>query len=92
MKRKLTLTIDGDVYEQMGELPRKVSISEVVSWVLRAMIEDVKPNGMSEDDFIKFMDNDPQGREVRKLLQEKIGPIIEKGKLIKNKVNSAKGK
>jgi predicted CopG family antitoxin len=78
MKKKLTLTIDDDVYEGIKELPRKVSISEVVSWVLRAMVEDVKPDGMTEDEFIRFMDNDPRGKEVRKFLQEKISPILEK--------------
>lgn len=39
MKKKLTLTIDGNVYDEIGELPRKVSISEAVSLFLRMMIE-----------------------------------------------------
>ncbi len=76
MKKKLTLTIDDDVYGLLGELPRKVSISEVVSWMLRMMVEDLKPNGMSEDEFIDYMDNDPRGREVRQYLKEKLGPIV----------------
>jgi len=76
MKKKLTLTIDDDVYEGIKDLPRRVSISEVVSWMLRAMVEDVKPGGMSEDEFIDFMDNDPRGKEVRVYMKEKLGPII----------------
>ncbi len=78
MKRKLTLTIDEDVYDWLGELPRKVSISEVVTWILRGMIEDVKPGGMSNEEFIKFMDSDPRGKDVRKYLQEKLGPMFDK--------------
>ena len=89
-KKKLTLTIDEEVYEGIQELPRKVSISEVVSWVLRAMIEDVKPGGMTEKEFIEFMDNDPRGKEVRKLLTEKLGPVMDKVDSVKEAVRSKK--
>ena len=80
MRKRLNLTVDEDVYEDIQSLsmPRNVSISEIVTWVLRAMAEDVKPGGKSEDEFIKFMDNDPRGKEVRKYLQDKIGPILDK--------------
>jgi len=94
MKKKLTLTIDDDVYEGLKELPRKVSISEVVSWMLRAMVEDVKPGGMSEDEFIDFMDTDPRGKEVRAYMKEKLGPIIKgvdsKVKAVKNAAKAKK--
>lgn len=76
MKKKLTLTIDPEVYDSLKHLPRGVSISEVVSWMLRAMVEDVKPGGMTEDEFLKFMDNDPRGHEVREYIREKLGPLV----------------
>lgn len=76
MKKRLNLTIDEDVHEGLKNLPRGVSISEVVSWILRAMVEDVKPGGMSEEEFFEFMDNDPRGHEVREYLREKLGPIV----------------
>jgi predicted CopG family antitoxin len=75
MKRKLTLSIDEEVYEQLGEIPRKVSISEVVSWMLKALVTDIK--GMSDEDFRKFIESDPRGKEVRKYLQEKMGPLLD---------------
>ena len=60
-KRKLTLSIDPVVYDQLGELPRKVSISEVVSLVLEFMIADVK--GISEEEFLKSVESDPRRKE-----------------------------
>ena len=76
--KKLTLTIDDEAYEAVGELPRKVSISKITSWLLRAIAEDIKPGGMTEDEFIKYMDNDPEGKVVREYLGEKLGPILRK--------------
>lgn len=74
-KKKLTLSIDRVVYDQLGELPRKVSISEVVSLVLEFMIADVK--GISEEEFLKSIENDPQRIEVRKYIQGKLGSLIQ---------------
>lgn len=90
MKKRVSFTVDKDVVETLKKVPREVSISEVVNWVLRSVFEDVKPNGMSEDEFIRFMDSDPRGREVRKFLQDKLGPIIEKGRKVKEKVTQVK--
>jgi len=73
-KKKLTLSIDPTVYDQLGELPRKVSISEVVSLVLEFMIADVK--GISEEEFLKSVDNDPHRSEVRKYIKGKLGSLI----------------
>jgi hypothetical protein len=87
MRKRLNLTVSGDVYEDIKFLPmpRGVSISELVSWILKAMAEDVKPGGMSEKEFIKYMDSDPRGREVRKYLQDKIGPILERAEGVRQK-------
>lgn len=76
MKRKLTLTIDEDVYTDMGELPRKVSVSEIVTWVLKGIITDIQ--GMPDEEFRKLMDSDPRGREVHAFLKGKLAPFVEK--------------
>ena len=78
MKKRMCFTVDEDVIEGLRLVPRGVSLSTVVTWVLRAMAEDVKPNGMTEDEFIKYMDSDPEGRAVREYLGEKLGPILKK--------------
>lgn len=89
MRKKITLSIDSEAYDGIKELPKKVSISEVVSWVVRSMVEGVKPNGMTPDEFIDYMDRDKRGREVRQYLKEKLGPILGpkelKGKLKKRR-------
>lgn len=90
MKKRVSFTVDEDVIERLKKVPREVSISEIVNWVLRAMFEDVRPGGMSEEEFIRFMDSDPRGREVRKFLQDKLGPILEKGREVKEKVTQVK--
>jgi predicted CopG family antitoxin len=76
MKKKLTLTIDEDVYAQLGELHRKVSVSEIVTWVLKAVITDIQ--GMPDEDFKKLMDSDPRGKEVHAYLRDKLGPLVDK--------------
>lgn len=76
MKKKLTLTIDEDVYDQLGELHRKVSVSEIVTWVLKAVITDIQ--GMPDEDFKKLMDSDPRGKEVHAYLKDKLGPLVDR--------------
>ncbi len=90
MKKKLTLSIDEDAYDDMGEIPRKISMSEIVTWLARAFVTDLK--GMSDEEFRKYMDNDPSGREVRKYLQEKLLPIIDKVDDVKKTLKPKKGK
>ena len=76
MRRKLTLTIDPVIYEKLGDLPRRVSVSAVLSVVLKALISDAK--GMSDEDFLKLVDKDPSDRELHLYLQDKLGPYLEK--------------
>lgn len=76
MRRKLTLTIDPDIYEKLGDLPRRVSVSAVVSVVLKALMSDAK--GMSDEEFLKWVDKDPETRELHLLLQDKLVPYLEK--------------
>lgn len=90
MKKKLTLSIDEDAYDDMGEIPRKISMSEIVTWIARAFVTDLK--GMSDEEFRKYMDNDPSGREVRKYLQDKLLPIFDKVDDVKKTLKPKKGK
>ncbi len=76
MKKRVTFTVDEDVYEGLNKMPRGVSVSEMVSWFLKALITDMQ--GMSDEEFKKLMESDPRGREVRKYLRKKIGPAFDK--------------
>jgi predicted CopG family antitoxin len=42
VRKKITLTIDSDVYDNLEELPRKVSVSEFVNLMLKGYIETFK--------------------------------------------------
>ena len=75
MKKRVTFTVDEDVYEGLKQVPRGVSVSEIVSWLLRAVITDIQ--GMSDEKFKKFMENDPRGKEVRNYLQDKLLPFFD---------------
>lgn len=79
MKRRLNLTIDADVYDALQELPRRVSVSEVVSWVLKSVAEDFKRHGFKTDaEYIQWLESTPDGRDYRDRLTEHWGPGIKK--------------
>jgi len=65
----------GQIFLAVKQVPRGVSVSEIVSWLLRAVITDIQ--GMSDEEFRKFMENDPRGKEVRKYLQDKLLPFFD---------------
>lgn len=79
MRKKLTLTIDSDVYDMIKELPRKVSISEVVSFVLKAMYQDLKKGReLTQEEMDAWIESSPELKEFRERLQEHWGPGIRK--------------
>lgn len=66
MKKKITLTIDDDVYDKLGEIPRKVSVSEVTSWFLRIFVDEVKlGRGLTDREITKLMTSTPEGEDFR---------------------------
>jgi len=79
MRKKLTLTIDSDVYDVIKELPRKVSISEVFSYIMKAMYQDIKKGGeLSQDELQAWIDSDPKLRDFQERLIEHWGPGAER--------------
>ena len=75
MKKRVAFSVDEDVYDGLKQDPRGISVSEVVNWLLRALITDIQ--GMPDEEFRKFMENDPRGKEVRKYLQDKLLPFFD---------------
>jgi predicted CopG family antitoxin len=79
MRKKLTLTIDPAVYDELQTLPRNVSISEVISWFLKSMLEDIKRHGnFSQEEFEKWVESTPEGRDFKNRSKEQFGPAIRK--------------
>jgi predicted CopG family antitoxin len=90
MRKKLTLTIDADVYAMIKELPRKVSISEVVSWMLKSMYEVLKKGReLTQEEFDEWIKNTPEGRAFKERFKEHWGPTVYK---IEDTVNGLKEK
>ena len=101
MRKKLTLTIDAEVYDMIKELPRKVSISEVVSWVLKGMLQDIKKGReLTQEEVNAWINSTPEGRDFKERAREHLGPTIRKidatiekvKTTVKKTVKSRKGK
>ena len=90
MRKKLTLTIDSEVYDTIKELPRKVSISEVFSYILKAMYQDLKKGGeLKQDELQAWIDSDPKLKDFQERLIEHWGPGAERIDRTVQKVKSA---
>jgi predicted CopG family antitoxin len=88
MKKKITLSIDSDVYDQLNDLPRKVSISELVNWVLKAMLQDVKKGKeLTSEELRGYVKQTPEGRDFLERFDETQGPKLE---YILNEINKIK--
>jgi hypothetical protein len=78
MKKKITLSIDSDVFDKLKDLPRKVPVSELVNWVLRAMLQDVKKGKeLTSEELRAYVKQTPEGRDFLGRFDESLGPKIE---------------
>lgn len=79
MKKRLNLTIDDDVYESLGEIPRKVSVSELVNWLLKVFVAELKAEReLTGDELVELTDSIAGGRDFRNRLKEQYGQKLEK--------------
>ena len=83
MKKRLNLTIDDDVYESLGEIPRKVSVSELVNWLLKVFVAELKlGRQMTGDELVELTDDMPGGRDFRRRMKDQYGPKLEKAQTL----------
>ena len=78
MKKKITLTIDSDVYDSLEELPRKVSVSEFVSFMLKGYVETFKKGGELTEEETDAIVQQMGGEELRERLRNTFGPSFDK--------------
>jgi len=82
MRKKITLTIDSDVYDGLEELPRKVSVSEFVNVMLKAYIEMFKrghiPTQKETDEIVDGIIKNMGGEKFRERMRNTF-PTLEKG-------------
>jgi hypothetical protein len=82
VKKRVTFTVSEDVFEGLQDIPRGVSVSEIVSWVLKAMIEDVKKGReLTQEEFDKWIEGTPEGRDFRERLLDKYGHMFNRLKM-----------
>lgn len=90
MKKRLNLTIDSDVYDALQELPRKVNISEVVTWVFKILLEDYKKGReLTKEELDDLLKRTTGGKDFQERLREHWGPGIEKIDAKIEKIKSA---
>jgi len=78
MRKKLTLSIDDDVYEGLQEVPRKFSVSDFVSFMLRGMLQEFKGGRVAFDqkEFERWVNSDPELKRIRQGIREAWGPTV----------------
>ena len=87
-RHKILLTIDENLYYGLKELPRDVSVSDIVSVLLQSMLEEVKRGKkMSQKELDKWVNSDEYRKEVRLYMQEKLGPYVD---YVDDKIQSLK--
>ena len=87
MRKKLTLSIDEDVYRELKFVPRGFSVSEFVSFMLKGMLKELQGKFSTQKEFEAWVNSDAELKKVREGIKEAWGPSIEK---IDNAVENVK--
>jgi hypothetical protein len=78
MKRKINLTIDTELYDALENLPRKVSVSEIVNFILRGVMLQLAKGRELTDEEMKAEIERAGGEEFRQRLISVFGPTIDR--------------
>ena len=78
-RKKLTLTVDAEAYAMIKDIPRDVSVSEIVSWVIKAMVQDIKKGReLTQEEFDEWVESTPEGQDFRQRFLMAYGPTFKK--------------
>jgi predicted CopG family antitoxin len=79
MKKRITLTIDEEVYEKLQDMPKRVSISEVVNYLIDAFIEEVKRgHSMNQQELKEWIEGTEDGRDFKIRFIEQYSPVLQR--------------
>ena len=78
MKKRLNLTIDSDLYADLEKLPRKVSVSEFVNFMLKSMMETAKKGRELTQEELDELIEGMGGKELKEKFVETFGPFFDK--------------
>src|SRR5208283_3511188 len=78
MKKRMTISIDEDVFNVLQEMPRTVSLSEVITWIVKSTFKEIKAGReLTSEELQDWMDSTPEGKDFRERLKEHWGPTVE---------------
>ena len=89
-RKKLTLTIDGDVSDEIEELPRKVSISEFVNFMLKGYVETFKKGRVLSKEEVDEIVAKMGGEEFRQRIRNTF-PTLDRAVALAQWVKDAAG-
>lgn len=78
MKKRVTFTVDEDVFEGLKFVPRGFSVSEFVSFMLKGMLKEVQGKFHTQKEFEAWVNSDPKLKKIREGVREAWGPSFEK--------------
>ena len=78
MKRSLNLSIDVDLYNELDNLPRRLSVSELTSFLLRSYIVMLKNGRMPTDREMDEIVEKMGGQEFVDRMKKSLGPTVDK--------------
>lgn len=78
MKKRINLTIDSDLYEDLQDLPRKVSVSEAANLLLKAFVAHAKKGGELTDEEIKHIADSIGDGTLRQRMKDQWGPKFDR--------------
>jgi predicted CopG family antitoxin len=90
MRKKITLTIDSDVYDDLEELPRKVSISEFVNFMLKGYVETFKKGHVLSKEEVDEIVAKMGGEEFRERIRNTF-PTLDRAVALAQWVKDAAG-
>ena len=91
MKKRINLTIDDDLYADLGRLPRSVSVSEVTTFLLKCYMETIKRGREVNDEEFDRIIEGMGGEDFKARMRMSLGPAVEKLDWIGERVKAGLG-
>lgn len=81
MKKRIAISVDDDVYEELKMVPRGFSVSDFVSFMLRGISNEIArgisgKGMMSKEEFEKWVNSDLELKRVREGIRDSWGPTV----------------
>lgn len=85
MRKKITLTIDENVYERLHEMPKEVSLSDVATYFYTVFLEEIKKGReLTDKEMDDLFNRTPEDLALRLRIRKYIKPKTLK---IEEKIN-----